>query len=266
MTGYYSGRGSHVCPQTPGGSEMAKLKVLGLNGSARRYGNTFRLLRVALLGAEDAGAETQLLHLYDYRVNSCKACYSDHYLECHFPKKCPLYEGLDDFKQLAEKILESDAVIVATPVYWFNASAVVKNLVDRMTSLENMIYHTGRSLLDGKVAGFIAVGEEAGAAMALSWLTLTFNMMGVHIPAWGTAYYHGKGDALENAQAVSDAYNVGVNVVAMTETLRGRREPRSPWYTVLPEETRNRIVSRVRKEAEELKREEAEKRPWLSGL
>jgi len=238
--------------------------VLGINGSARRYGNTYRLLKVALMGAEEAGAETRLIHLYDYRINPCQGCYSDNYLECHFPKKCTLHGEGDDFRRVAELILEADAVIVATPVYWFNASGAVKNLVDRMTALENMIYHVGRSLLDGKTAGFIATGEEAGAAMALAWLTLTFNMMGFHVPAWGTAYYHGKSDALDDRQAVSDAYNVGINVALHARLLNGdigaRREP---WYRMLSQEEVERIAEAVRRAAEEEKSREAERRPWL---
>jgi len=241
-------------------------RVLGINGSARRYGNTYRLLEVAMLGAQEAGAETRLLHLYDYRINPCRGCYSDSRLECRYPKECPFYEGADDFKRIANELLEADALIIATPVYWFNASGAVKNLVDRMTALENMIYHVGRSLLDGKVAGFIAAGEEAGAAMALAWLTLTFNMMGFHIPAWGTAYYHGREDALEDAQAVTDAYNLGQNVALHARLLMGDQGARrEPWYTALPEEKLREITAYVRRKAEEQKAREAEHRPWLSG-
>lgn len=240
------------------------LRVLGINGSARRYGNSFRLLRAALMGAEEEGAETRLIHLYDYELQPCMACYSDKPLECKYPKECPLLGPgrRDDYHILAELILSSDAFIVATPVYWFMASAKVKTLFERMTSLENMMYHTGRSLLDGKVAGFIAVGEEAGAAMALSWLMLTANMMGIHIPAWGTAYYHGRGDALDDEQALSDAYNVGVNVVRLARTLRGG-ESAAPWYRRLGDREAEELRRRIRVEAEELMRREEERRPWL---
>lgn len=248
------------------GTGMAKPRprVLGINGSARSYGNTARLLRVALYAAEEEGADTKLLHLYQYRINPCQACYSDHYLECHYPKKCPLYEGIDDYHKLAELILAADALIIATPVYWFNVSGILKNLIDRMTSLENMIYHVGRSLLDGKVAGFIAAGEEAGAAQALSWLTLTFNMMGLHIPAWGTAYYHGKDDALANRQAVSDAYNVGRNVVRLLRIQHGEATQPEKWYSWLSEEKHREIAERARKWAEEERRKAEEGRPWLA--
>jgi len=240
------------------------VSVIGINGSARRYGNSFRLLRAALAGAEEEGANTRLIHLYDYELQPCLACYSDEPLECKYPKECPLLGPgrRDDYHVLAELILRSDAFIVATPVYWFMASAKVKTFFERMTSLENMLYHTGRSLLDGKVAGFIAVGEEAGAAMALSWLMLTSNMMGIHIPAWGTAYYHGRGDALDDEQALSDAYNVGVNVARLAKLLKTGSGP-SPWYRRLGAREAEELRKKIRAEAEAVRKEEEERRPWL---
>jgi len=231
-------------------------RILVVNGSARRYGNTFKLAYVAAEAARREGALVELIHLYDYPIVPCQACYSDDLLECHFPKKCPLYT--DAFKAIAEKILESDGLIIATPVYWFMASGQVKNLVDRMTSMENMIYHTGRSLLEGKVAGAIAAGEEAGGAMALAWLALTLNMMGLHIPAWGLAYYHGRGDALDDRQALLDAYNVGRSVARATRGLGG-----GEWYVKPGEDVLSEIVEAARREAERQRRLQEARRPWL---
>jgi multimeric flavodoxin WrbA len=238
---------------------VAKVRVLLINGSPRRYGNTFKMLWLAMKGAEDFGAETIMVHLYDYRIERCLACYSDDMAECYYPKRCPL--GLnDDYHKLASLILDSDALIIGTPVYWFNASAAVKLLIERMTSMENMINITGRSLLDGKIAGAIAVGEEAGAALALSWLILTLNMMGFHIPAWATAYYHGRGDVLEDKQAVMDAYNVGRAVARAALKLSGEQEP---WYEVNVWDRVKSLVDEVRTIAEREREKARGDRPWL---
>lgn len=243
---------------------MAGLRVVGFNGSPRTYGNTFKMLWLALRGAEDQGAKTRLVNLYDYRPEPCMACYSDNIYECYYPKRCPLAEARGDmFHELAREVLEADAVIIATPVYWFMASAVVKTFIERLTSMENMIYHTGRSLLDGKVAGVIAAGEEAGAANALSWLILTLNMMGLHIPAWGSAYYHGRGDVLDDEQAVLDAYNVGVAVARLARALRGEPGGSAPWYRLDARERVEELVRELRKLAEEEKQRARSGRPWL---
>jgi multimeric flavodoxin WrbA len=240
---------------------MTGIRVLGVNASPRKYGNTFKMLWLAGRGVEDEGGEFRMIHLYDYRIERCMACYSDSIAECYYPKRCPL--GLeDDYKAIAELILGSDAVIFATPVYWFNASAALKLLIERMTSLENMVNLTDRSLLDGKVAGAIAAGEEAGAAMALAWLVLTLNMMGFHVPAWATAYYHGRGDVLDDRQAVLDAYNVGRSVVRAVRRLRGEEKP---WYLADAWDRVKQLIPQARRVAEENRDKSRRDRPWLQG-
>ncbi len=239
---------------------LTTLKVLGINASARKYGNTAKMLYVAIKAAKDHGAKTEVIHLYDYQIQPCMACYSDNLYECYYPKSCTFIGRKDDFRLIADKILESNAIIIATPVYWFNVSGILKTLIDRLTALENVIHHVGKSLLDGKVAGAIAAGEEAGGAQALSWLAFTLNMMGVHIPAWATAYYHGKGDVLKNMQAVYDAYNVGRSVVLATKLLQ---EKNVDWYI---QPSRDKIASAIKEAEQEAKNQLVNSkrvRPWL---
>ena len=241
------------------------VRVLGIHSSPRKYGNSFKMLWIALEAARRAGAETTYINLYDLSIGPCFACYSDHFLNCRYPKdpsECPL-RGRDDYSLVAEAVLRSDAVVFSTPIYWFMVSGVLKNLFDRMTSLENMIYHSGRSLVDGKVAGVLAAGEEAGASTALSWSVFTLINMGFHVPAWGTAYYHGRGDVLDDKQAVSDSYNVGLNVVRLVKVLRGEEAGNEPWYRFLSDDEYRSLVEEARKAAEEMKAKQRRDRPWL---
>lgn len=213
------------------------MKVVGFNGSPRKYGNTARLLEAALAGARIAGAETVRVDLYDYEVRPCLGCLSDVEEACRIP--CVIRDDMDRIYRLIE---ESDGIIIATPIYWFNVSGVVKNLIDRMTAFENMIHHVGRSLVEGKAAGVIAVGNEQGGAMVTANLLLTLNSMGFAIPPWGFAYYTDKGDALEDEAAVLDSVNVGLLVAEIASSTAGR-----PWYrndvdlTGIVEEVRKRI-------------------------
>ncbi|NPA05374.1 MAG: flavodoxin family protein [Crenarchaeota archaeon] len=202
---------------------MASVKVLGILGSPRKNGETYKLLRVALHAAEKMGAETRLVRLYDYNIKPCIGCVSEDVKKCKYP--CDILG--DDFPQLAKMVLESDALIFATPIYWYMASGVMKNFIDRLTCFENMIHHTGRSLLEGKVAAFIAVGNDTGAIMAISWLMVTLNSMGAHIPPWALAYYHRpEGDVLSEENALLDAANIGKIVVQAARLLKNAGE----WY------------------------------------
>ena len=116
---------------------MSKVNVLLINGSPRKYGGTFKLLKVAEAGVIDAGGEVKWIHLVDYSIKPCIGCVSDDQKLCKFP--CIIKD--DEFNKLGEEILKADGLIIATPIYWYNVSPLVKNLVDRMTSFENMILH-----------------------------------------------------------------------------------------------------------------------------
>ncbi|MEM2287535.1 MAG: flavodoxin family protein [Sulfolobales archaeon] len=181
------------------------VKVLAINASPRKYGNSYKLLRVAVEASKFAGASVDMLHLYDYSIEPCLGCVSDEQLICRYP--CLI--DTDDGNKVLNKIVDSDAIIVSTPIYWYGPSGLLKNLVDRMTSLENMIFISGKSLLEGRVVGFIAVGADSGNIAAISYLMVVMNSMGALIPPWALAYYLGQGDALQNKESVLDAANLG---------------------------------------------------------
>lgn len=181
------------------------VKVLAINASPRKYGNSYKLLKVAVEASRYAGGSIDMLHLYDYSIGPCIGCVSDEQLACRFP--CLV--GSDDGNKILEMMVNSDAVVISTPIYWYGPSGLLKNLIDRMTSLENMIFVSGRSLLEGKVVGFIAVGADSGNIAAISHLMIVMNSMGALIPPWALAYYLGQGDALESVESVLDAANLG---------------------------------------------------------
>ena len=181
------------------------VRVLAINSSPRKYGNSYKLLRVSVEAARYVGASVEVLHLYDYMIKPCVGCVSDSQLSCRYP--CLIND--DDGNGVMEKIVSSDALIISTPIYWYGPSGHLKNLIDRMTSLENEIFVSGRSLLEGKVVGFIAVGADSGNISAISYLMAVMNSMGALIPPWALAYYIGQGDALESSDSVLDAANLG---------------------------------------------------------
>ncbi|MEM0453126.1 MAG: flavodoxin family protein [Sulfolobales archaeon] len=201
------------------------VKILGINGSPRSYGNSIQALRLALKAAELEGAEVSIINLYDYDIKPCLGCVSDDVMACTYP--CPIE---DDMAKIYPEIIASDGLIISSPIYWFSVSGPLKNLLDRLTVLENMIYVDGRSWLEGKVAGFIALGNDEGAAMVISYLMSVANSFGMVIPPWALAYYVGEGNALEEIKLLMDAANVGRAVALMAQILKGLRSPPKVWY------------------------------------
>ena len=192
-----------------------KPRVLVFIASPRKYGSTAQLAQIAVKGVLDAGGEVELIYLYDYVIKPCIGCVSDNVKYCKYP--CIISD--DDFNKLAEQVVKSDGLIFSTPVYWYSPAGVLKNLIDRFTSLENAIFHGSRSLLEGKVAGFIAVGADSGVLMTIAYLMSVMNSMGVIIPPWSMAYTHIT-NPIEDENALRDAYNVGYLLVETIKALK----------------------------------------------
>lgn len=234
--------------------EHRVVKLLAINASPRKYGNCYKLLRVAVEAAKLAGASVELIHLYDYTIKPCIGCVSDNQTSCRFP--CVI--DSDDGNLILGKLVSSNAVIFATPIYWYGPSGQLKNLIDRMTSLENMIFVSGRSLMEGKVAGFIAVGADSGNITTISYLMAVMNSMGAIIPPWALAYYIGQGDVLENVESILDAANLGF-LVTKTAQLYNLDELR--YNPKLLETLGGKaLVEKITRETREIYSSEATKR------
>lgn len=214
--------------------------ILGINGSPRSYGNTCRLLRIALEVAKREGAHTKLINLYDYDIKPCLGCLADIQEACRYP--CVID---DDMKQLYDEILKADGLIIATPIYWFGVSGILKNFIDRLTALENMIFVEGRSWLEGKVLGVIAVGNDSGDIEALSHIVLALNFMGLIVPPWSLACTTER-NPLSNENMVLEAANVGRCVVIMAKLVKNAG---ICWYSKDIKEL-SKIKNRVMTEAE----------------
>jgi multimeric flavodoxin WrbA len=101
------------------------MKVLALNGSVRKSGNTEILLKQALMGAEAEGAKVEILRLTDYRIGPCRGCGL-----CLFRENvCQVKD--DDVGFIFSKVAECDGIILGAPCYFLELTAVVKQLIDR---------------------------------------------------------------------------------------------------------------------------------------
>jgi multimeric flavodoxin WrbA len=109
------------------------MKILALNGSVRKNGNTELLLKQALMAAEAEGAEVEILRLTDYKIGPCRGCGL-----CLFKENvCQIKD--DDVPFIFSKVAESDGVILGSPCYFLELTAVVKQLIDRCWILSHQV-------------------------------------------------------------------------------------------------------------------------------
>jgi len=102
-------------------------RIIALNGSPRRNGNTTLLLHELLSGAGEAGAHTEEIVTEALNVKYCRGC-----LRCNLLRRCAV-RG-DDWNDLCSKILMADTVVFASPVYFYHVSASLKKVLERFRS------------------------------------------------------------------------------------------------------------------------------------
>lgn len=102
-------------------------KVLILSTSPRRDSNSEALARAFAEGAAEAGHQTELISLRGKELRFCLGCFA-----CQKTGKCVIR---DDAAQIVEKMEQADALVFATPIYYYEMSGQMKTLLDRANPL-----------------------------------------------------------------------------------------------------------------------------------
>ncbi|APM39781.1 flavodoxin family protein [Clostridium kluyveri] len=99
------------------------MKVIAISGSPRIGGNSDVLCDQFLKGAKEAGCETEKVNLAKIKLNPCLACYA-----CGKTGKCIQNDGMEE---TLDKLIQSDVILLATPVYFYSMNAQMKMFIDR---------------------------------------------------------------------------------------------------------------------------------------
>jgi multimeric flavodoxin WrbA len=190
------------------------MKVLAVYGSPRRKGNTSILLKRAVAGARQAGAEVEEIVLRDLKMSPCLEIYG-----CKKTGRCVIP---DDFQDVHDKILESEGLMLASPIFFYSVSAHTKTLIDRCQSLwvkKHCIDQTPMGAGASKRKGlFISVGATRGKRLFDGvLLTIRYFFEVLDMELWNSLLYRGmdfEGDVLNHPEYLEEAYEVGKDLVA----------------------------------------------------
>lgn len=187
------------------------MKVLGISCSPRKGGNTEILMKEALAGARDSGAETELFSIVGKDIKPCEGC-----LKCEKTGEC---KTKDDMQPLYKKMLNADGIILGTPVYFYSMSGQAKILMDRTYAL---LYPHIR--LANKVASAIVVTARAGAASTLHPIYFYFVIHHMFSAEWVEGLAREKGEITKDQRAMKTSYELGREMVALIKQHRFPKE------------------------------------------
>jgi multimeric flavodoxin WrbA len=184
------------------------INVLGISTSPRIKGNSDLLLRKALAGAESTGANTEYVHLNDYKIGPCIECNA-----CYATGTCAVQ---DDFQKLLKKMLDADRLIFATPIFFMTVCAQAKMLIDRCQCLWAHKYVLKKELITAghdRRAMVIAVGGSRSKKQ-FDCIRLTmkiyFDSLQVHYTAnLFVNQVDARGEIEKHPTAMKEAYRLG---------------------------------------------------------
>lgn len=190
------------------------MKVLAINGSPRKEGNTYHSLKKVMSSLEAAGVETELVQMGGGRYHGCTACFNcvdKKDGQCHGPK--------DDMQALIAKITEADGVLIGSPVYFGSVTAEVKALIDRAGLTAKANDH----LFARKVGAAVVAVRRQGAVATFNQINQFFLINMMIVPGscyWNLTIGREPGEALNDEEGMNTMAVLGENMAWLLKKIK----------------------------------------------
>lgn len=165
------------------------LNVLGIsttnmNRDLPRPSTSETALQSALdFAASEFGAATKMIRIRDLNFRHCEGYYSRHESACTWPCSISEMGGEDGMTEIYRTmVLWADAVILATPIRWGNASSLYYKMAERLNTVQNQITLYDKVLIKNKVASFIITGGQDNVQGVAGNLNSFFTDLGFTLP------------------------------------------------------------------------------------
>jgi multimeric flavodoxin WrbA len=182
------------------------MKVLGINCSPRKGGNTEILIKEVFKALEKEGIKTEFFQLGGKRVNGCIAC-----MKCKKEKDGFCHQKNDVINESIKKMKKADGILIGSPVYNADITADAKALIE----ISSFALRASGSPLKHKVgAGVIAV-RRAGAIHSFDSINHFFLINEMIIPGssyWNIGIGREKGEVLKDEEGMKTMKDLGENM------------------------------------------------------
>ena len=190
------------------------MKVLLINGSPRKEGNTFLALSEIAAALESSGVETQIVNIGNKAIQGCIACN-----KCSELGRCAFNDEL--YNAVRKELSDADGLIIGTPVYYAGPNGSLCALLDR-------IFYSCSELLKYKPGAAVAVCRRGGASAAFDRLNKYFtisNMPVVSSQYWNIVHGRTPGEAAKDAEGLQIMRTLGRNMAWILKNLKSDAAP-----------------------------------------
>lgn len=183
------------------------MKVLLINGSPKKNGNTaYALNQVAEVFASQ-GVETEILHIGNQAIRGCIACGS-----CAQKGQCVFDDAVNE---AAPKFREADGIVVGSPVYYASANATLIAFLDRLfysTSFDKRM----------KVGASVVVARRGGCSSTFDELNKYFTIAGMPVASstyWNSVHGRTPGEAEQDLEGIVTVRNLAKNMSFLMKSI-----------------------------------------------
>jgi multimeric flavodoxin WrbA len=190
------------------------MKVVAINGSARKGGNTAILLRMVLGELEAEGIETEMIELSGQTIHGCQACYKCSARKDH---RCSQRDDFGNF--CIEKMEDADGILLGSPTYVADVTPEIKALIDRAC----LVSRANGGMFRRKVGAAVVAVRRAGAIHAFDALNHFFFITEMIVPGssyWNIVYGRDIGEVEKDAEGVQTIKTLGKNMAWLLKKLK----------------------------------------------
>ena len=190
------------------------MKVLAINSSARKDGNTAILLNTVLEELKKEGIATELVQLAGKPIPGCLACY-----KCFKTKDGRCAQDKDILNDLMEKMRKADGILLGSPTYFSDVTASMRSLIERC----GFVGRANDYMLKRKVGASVVAVRRAGAIPAFSSMNLFLHYMQMIMPGssyWNIGIGRDPGEVLNDAEGIQTMKTLGENMAWLLKKLK----------------------------------------------
>ena len=191
------------------------MKVLLVNGSPRKEGNTYLALREVAASLEAQGVETEIFWIGNQPINGCLMCGA-----CGRNSCCVIKDVVSEFY---EKAQEADGFVFGSPVHFAGPAGNFCSFMDRLFYSSINDGHT----FCMKPAAAITVARRAGTSATLDRMNkyITYgHMILISSSYWNMAFGCARGEVAEDAEGLQTMRNVGLNMAYVLKCLNAGKQ------------------------------------------
>ena len=181
------------------------MKVIAINGSPRKSGNTAFAIQTVIRELENEGIVVETIHVGHQQIRGCLACGA-----CGKAKNQRCVTD-DIINEIIPKIINSDGLLIGSPVYWTGISGTMKSFLDRLFYVSS----ANGNLFRHKVGASVVAVRRSGGVPALDQLNKYLQYAEMFMPSsnyWGVIHGRAEGEAVQDKEGTQIMRILGKNM------------------------------------------------------